>query len=525
MSLLPQRVAARAPAVVAEARSGCYAFNHGNMRWVPYGGRDGRGMLLVSKRAFSRINGNVSVQSAGAITSQRRSFSPGVVGNGCATGRRSRRSEVSRSRKDIHAQQRSMSTVQDVQYEAVVVGAGPAGITCVGNLLERQLAPILWVDNDGFDGGRINRMYREVPSNTKVKLFLDFGTGVTPFRKIIDTAPSRSRWDEASDSDSVNSGGKPDKLQHMRELNLDKGCRLSHAADMCLTLTEGLKKIPGVITQQGTVARAIVNEAGSASPRWSVQLNGGQTAQSRRLILCTGASPNNDPLPVHIPNVECLDLDTALSISRLTATVAPLGPTTIAVVGASHSAILVLMNLYNLASTSKPDLRVRWLTRHALRYAKEMDGWILRDNTGLKGEAANFARQNLEPGTFTQSDVSKYITRIAYDAGDEEGVFKENLPGCDFYVQAIGYNRNPLPALRTDSGKEITPYFDHEKGSFNYAKESHDGTRGDLVRLPGMYGAGIAFPERVKDPHGNVEMAVGFLKFMKFVRRVVDKWD
>lgn len=47
-------------------------------------------------------------------------------------------------------------------YEAVVVGAGPAGVTVVGNLLERKVEPILWVD-DAFDGGRVNRAYREVP--------------------------------------------------------------------------------------------------------------------------------------------------------------------------------------------------------------------------------------------------------------------------------------------------------------------------------------------------------------------------
>lgn len=43
-----------------------------------------------------------------------------------------------------------------------VVGAGPAGIAVVGNLLERQLGKIVWVD-PAFDGGRVNRKYREVP--------------------------------------------------------------------------------------------------------------------------------------------------------------------------------------------------------------------------------------------------------------------------------------------------------------------------------------------------------------------------
>jgi len=48
------------------------------------------------------------------------------------------------------------------RYEAVVVGAGPAGVAVVGNLLEQKKAPILWVDNL-FEGGRLNRYYREVP--------------------------------------------------------------------------------------------------------------------------------------------------------------------------------------------------------------------------------------------------------------------------------------------------------------------------------------------------------------------------
>jgi cation diffusion facilitator CzcD-associated flavoprotein CzcO len=48
------------------------------------------------------------------------------------------------------------------KYSAVVVGAGPAGIAVVGNLLEMGLSKIAWVD-PYFDGGRINRKYREVP--------------------------------------------------------------------------------------------------------------------------------------------------------------------------------------------------------------------------------------------------------------------------------------------------------------------------------------------------------------------------
>lgn len=51
----------------------------------------------------------------------------------------------------------------DRKYEAVVVGAGAGGIGVVGNLLDQKKEPILWVD-DLFDGGRLNKFYREVPS-------------------------------------------------------------------------------------------------------------------------------------------------------------------------------------------------------------------------------------------------------------------------------------------------------------------------------------------------------------------------
>jgi len=42
--------------------------------------------------------------------------------------------------------------------------------------------------------------------------------------------------------------------------------------------------------------------------------------------------------------------------------------------------------------------------------------------------------------------------------------------------------------------------------------------------VSGLYGAGIAFPEKVLDPEKNVEYAVGLFKFMKYLQRVVPAW-
>jgi len=46
--------------------------------------------------------------------------------------------------------------------------------------------------------------------------------------------------------------------------------------------------------------------------------------------------------------------------------------------------------------------------------------------------------------------------------------------------------------------------------------------QGEEVR--GLYGAGIAWPNKVTDPEGNVEFAVGLAKFMAFLKKVVPEW-
>jgi hypothetical protein len=66
-----------------------------------------------------------------------------------------------------HQYKRSFSStlntrLENKKYVAVVVGAGPAGVAVVGNLLEQGKKPILWVDGK-FRGGRLNEFYREVP--------------------------------------------------------------------------------------------------------------------------------------------------------------------------------------------------------------------------------------------------------------------------------------------------------------------------------------------------------------------------
>lgn len=51
--------------------------------------------------------------------------------------------------------------MRQMTYKATVIGAGPAGLAVVANLLDCAVKPILWIDPE-FNGGRLSR-YLEVP--------------------------------------------------------------------------------------------------------------------------------------------------------------------------------------------------------------------------------------------------------------------------------------------------------------------------------------------------------------------------
>jgi hypothetical protein len=146
-----------------------------------------------------------------------------------------------------------------------------------------------------------------------------------------------------------------------------------------------------------------------------------------------------------------------------------------------------------------------------------MDGWILRDNTGLKGLAADFARAQLEDGVLGTSPAGQVLEKVDCAGGQEKEaeMYRAFLPECSHIVHAVGFTRDPLPKL-VKNGRPLAMEFDHESGMFH---ESGDGKG-----IPGLFGAGIAFPQRVVDPHGNVEYAVGFFKFMKFLKKVTPSW-
>ncbi|TAQ84923.1 hypothetical protein B7494_g6750 [Chlorociboria aeruginascens] len=401
----------------------------------------------------------------------------------------------------------------DTKYGAVVVGAGPAGLAAVGTLLEQKKSPIFWVD-EKMEGGRLNKCYREVPSNTKVKLFIAYASEPPAFR------------------DVVRETEKPNAYTRLQDLEQENTCKIAEAADLVIMLTKGLDIEKGVSKQVGCVTGASWSEVSfysltprettdtSKSKKWAIsftspdkKIHNPTTITSPLLVLCTGSHPTSSLLPVNIPEI---GLDPALNPPLLSKTLSSASPLTVGIIGASHSAILVLRNLYNLASTSHPKLRIKWFTRHPLRYAEERDGWTYRDNTGLKGEVAIWAKENLEPEKLASSPVSKYLQKITTSPEKkvEQSVYELELPDCDFVIQAIGFKQNPIPKINID-GEETEVLFNHETGGF----KGKDGKE-----VVGLYGAGIAWPESVVDPEGNKELSVGLWKFMRFLKRVVPGW-
>jgi len=215
-----------------------------------------------------------------------------------------------------------------------------------------------------------------------------------------------------------------------------------------------------------------------------------------------------------VTTVNEIGLDPALNPPVLAKMIPSDSDVLIGVIGASHSAILVLRNLYNLASSTHARLRIKWFTRHALRYAEERDGWIFRDNTGLKGDVAAWARENLEEERLPSSDVGKYLEKLPTSRERENEVYMQHLTKCTHVVQAVGFRPNKIPRLTKD-GKSLDVSYNNRSAEFM----DEDG-----AKVPGLYGAGIAWPERVVDPEGNVEYAVGLLKFMNYLKRVVPEW-
>ncbi|MDX1379969.1 MAG: FAD-dependent oxidoreductase, partial [Xanthomonadales bacterium] len=359
-------------------------------------------------------------------------------------------------------------------FDHAVIGAGPAGITAVANLLDRGVSSIAWVDPD-FCVGRLGARYRTVPDNTRAQLFQDYFQALPSVRGLLDHPAVAPAW------------------QRLAELGPGDRGPLGVVCDVLQGLTEALR--------ERTDARAArVTALEHRDDGWRVSLDDGSEVQARCVVLATGAVPAELPLP-GLEGPRPLPLDVALDPECLRDQ--DLGGARAAVIGNSHSAVLVLKNLVELPA---PPVEVLHVFRRPLIYAEYLDGWIRHDDTGLKGAAADWAREHLER-------VPHPLIRPLHLRPGDEPSLSQALEGCGHIVQAVGFTPAPLPVIRFGQRE------------FDGAAIGYDDRCGQLLapdgrELPGLFGLGIAFPQGEHDREGRFERRVGLWKFMRYAREV-----
>lgn len=343
--------------------------------------------------------------------------------------------------------------MKNSEFDWAVVGAGPAGIAAVGKILDQGVDPksILWIDPQ-FQVGDLGRFWSNVSSNTSVKLFLDFLKSRDSFE-----------YDLSSDQFTIN------QLPH------EKTCLLNHIVEPLQWVTNHLKNKVNAI-------KATVNQLNLHQRVWSLETNSGDFC-SKNVILTTGSVPSS----LDYPGVDVIPFDTAIDKNLLRQTINP--EHTYGVFGSSHSAIIIIRYLCELKVK-----KIINFYRSPCRYAIKFDDWILFDNTGLKGDTAQWARDNID------GVLPKNLER--YNINEQS--ISSHLPACDKVIYAVGFTKRNNLVIN------------------NYEKIAHNPHVGIIG--PGLFGLGIAYPEHKTDPFGSPEVQVGLWKFMTYLEKVFPVW-
>ncbi|BAX93611.1 FAD/NAD(P)-binding protein [Mycobacterium shigaense] len=337
-------------------------------------------------------------------------------------------------------------------YAWTVIGAGPAGIAAVGRLLDHGISPakIAWID-PAFAVGDLGGKWRPISSNTIAATFLSFLNASSAFR-----------FSEAP----------PTPLQ---EVDPRETCALALVAEPLVWVTEQLR-------EQVHIFQTTATSLSLRQRRWTIE-TALDDVRSENVVLAVGAVPKR----LHHPHLKEIPVEVALDPEKLAAE--RLDGATVAVFGSSHSSMIALPHLLR-----HPVEKVVNFYRSPLRYAVYLDDWILFDDTGLKGRAAEWARENID-GQYPEK-LDRY-----WVSGPE---FEQKLAACDHVVYTVGFERRKLPE---------TPQW----GQLDYNQQNG-------IIAPGLFGLGIAFPEHAKDPYGFGQYRVGLKKFMDYLDSILPLW-
>lgn len=293
-------------------------------------------------------------------------------------------------------------------YQWAIIGAGPAGIAVVGKLIDNGVTPesIVWIDPH-FTVGDFGTKWRNVPSNTKVKLFTKFLHASHAFN------------------------------YHACPLNFALHSADPEANCYLELMAEPLQWVTQQLLQKVSSHQDIVQDLIFKQGTWQAKLQH-ETINARNVVLAIGAEPKH----LEFPNTETLSLQEAMDYQQVKLLDRN---QTIAVFGSSHSAILAIRNLVNHKIK-----RVINFYRSPLLYAIYYEDWILHDDTGLKGSTAEWAREHID-GTMPPN-LERYFSDDAH--------IQQYLPQCDKAVYAVGFERrllktNVLPLNHRDHHGKI----------------------------------------------------------------------
>lgn len=337
-----------------------------------------------------------------------------------------------------------------------IVGAGPAAIAALGMLIDLGIPSemIRWVDPE-FNVGRMGKYYANVPGNGKTEAYIQFLNACECFKKYDSPA-----------------------LKTLRENDTQDRCVLSMVVGALCDLTDFL-------TQEVVATKASVSRVDLVNDDWNVVLDTGDSFTTHNIVLATGSHPISLDYGVK----EEIPLDIALDKRTLKTLIDP--SDTIAVVGGSHSAILLLKYMHEIGVP-----RVMNFYKHPIVYDSDLGEGNPTGFNGLKGSVAQWAYYTLEK----EKPTSIVRIRNTPEARDAWMSF------CNKIIYAIGYERNELSFL----------------GPLANQAQSYDPNTG--VIAPRIFGIGIAFPEQRPSADEKPQNLIGIIDFMTYAQRVVPLW-
>lgn len=341
-------------------------------------------------------------------------------------------------------------------YEVTVVGAGPAGITVIGILMDLGVPAesIMWID-PLFNVGRIGEYYQNVPGNAKNKKYIEFLQSCKTFQNV-----------------------KSESIDYLYSLDME-------TCDVLKVIADPLQDITNYLRNYVHSTEGLLEELFFHNGLWNIKAKN-KYFSSKHVILATGSKPK--VLDYEVQDI--IPLDYAIDKITLSHMVKP--HDTIAVVGSSHSAALILKFLTELQVK-----QIISLYKHPFVFAIDMGSWTLNNTNGLKGVAAQWVQEVL------LNNPPHNLLRILNTEENRKKYLKE----CNKIVYAVGFEKSPYPEISGDI-QENELEFNPQTG----------------VIGPRLFGIGIAFAATYVDPQGNKEQYIGLNGFMKFALQMVPLW-